>query len=150
MSQFQLTIATPERQVYQDQVESLTVPTTSGQITVLPHHMPISTVLSSGEMIIRKGQAEEPYAVSGGFLEVQPTKVVVLADTAEHVTEIDEQRAEEARERAKKLMDEKRHDVEEFANIAAKLERDLNRLHVVRKYRHRSHQGITQEAIRKE
>lgn len=150
MSQFQLTIATPERQVYQDQVESLTVPTTTGQITILSHHMPLSTVLRGGEMIIRKGQQQEPYAVSGGFIEVQPDKVVILADTAEHVAEIDEQRAEEARRRAQQLMTEKRHDAQEFASIAAKLERDLNRLHVVRKYRHRGHQGIAQEGIRKE
>lgn len=142
MSQFLLTIATPERQVYSDQVDSLTVPTTTGQITILPHHMPLSTVLRGGEMIIRQGAKTEPYAVSGGFVEIQPQKVIILADTAEHVTEIDEQRAEEARQRAKQLMEESRHDAEEYAAIAAKLERDLNRLHIVRKYRHHGHQGI--------
>jgi len=111
--------------------------------------MALSTVLQSGEMIIRKGNQEEPYAVSGGFVEVQPEKVIILADTAEHVTEIDEQRAEEARQRAKQLMEEKQHDASEFTAIAAKLERDLNRLNVVRKYRHRGHQG-TQRGIRQE
>lgn len=147
---FQLLIATPERQVYQAQVDSVTLPTVTGEITVLPRHTPVSTILKHGEMIIRKEGKTEPYAVSGGFIEVQPNKVVVLADTAEHVTEIDEQRAEEARQRAKKSMEEKRHDAEEYAALAAKLERDINRLHIVRKYRHRGHQGITHEGLLKD
>lgn len=147
---FRLIIATPERQVYQDDVESVTVPTTSGQITILPHHMPLSTVLRGGELMLRKGKSEEPYAVSGGFIEVQPDKVVVLADTAEHISEIDEQRAEEARVRAEKLMSEQRHDAEDYAGLVAKLERDLNRLHIIRKYRHRGHQGIVHGGIHHE
>lgn len=150
MSNFLLIIATPERQVYQDQVESVTLPTVTGEITVLPQHMPISTILKSGALMIRKNGQAEPYAVSGGFIEVQPGKVVILADTAEHVQEIDEQRAQEAIERAKKMQQEVNRDQVEYGQLMAKLERDLNRLHVVRKYRHTGHAGITHEGIRKE
>lgn len=147
---FELIIATPERQVYKDQVESVSLPTVTGAITVLAHHMPVSTILKPGELIIRKPGSAEPYAVSGGFIEVQPTKVVVLADTAEHVTEIDEQRAQEAMERAKQMQQEANREAVDYNQVMAKLERDLNRLHIVRKYRHRGHTGITQEGIRKE
>ncbi len=150
MPSFQLIIATPERQVYDGQVESLSIPTTSGQITVLPHHIPLSTVIQAGEMIIRQGDKAEPYAVSGGFAEVQPNKVVILADTAEHITEIDEQKAEEAIARAKKMQETINRDQSDYTQIMSKLERDLNRLNVVRKYRHRGHQGIAQEGIRKD
>ncbi len=145
-----LIIATPERQVFKDEVDSVTLPTVTGEITILSHHMPVSTILKHGEMIIRKEGKTEPYAVSGGFIEIQPDKVVVLADTAEHIAEIDEARAQEAIDRAEKLQQEINRDNVEYGQLTAKLERDLNRLHIVRKYRHRGHQGITHEGIRKE
>ena len=150
MAELQLIITTPERIVYQDTVDSVTLPTVDGEITVLPHHIPLVSVLKAGELVFRKGNEEHPYAIGGGFVEVDGKKLNVLADTAEHVEEIDEQKAEEARQRAEALKHEKRDDAEEYAAISAKLERDLVRLKVARKYRHRGHQGITHEAIRKD
>ncbi len=149
MTTFRLEIATPERVVYRDEVTGVTLPTIEGEITVLAHHLPIVTVLQPGELVIRKEGAAEPYAVGGGFAEVQGNALIILADTAEHLTEIDEQRAEAARQRAAELQSKAADDVE-YATIASKLERDLNRLRIVRKYRHRAHQAITREGIRKE
>lgn len=83
-------------------------------------------------------------------MEMDGRKLTVLADTTEHISEVDEQRAEEARQRAEELKKTKAIDDVEFARISAKLERDLNRLRIVRKYKHRGHIGITQEGIRKD
>ncbi len=142
---FQIVIATPEREVFRDQVNSVSLPTTEGEITVLAHHVPIVTTLKPGELLIRKNGEQNPYAISGGFVEVRPDKLLILADTAEHVSEIDEQRAQEAIARAEKLKAEKSAESVDYAQVAAKLERDLNRVRMVRKYRlHRSHTpGIT-------
>lgn len=150
MKTFLFEIATPERVVYTDEVESVTLPTVDGEITVLANHVPLVTVLKAGEMVIRKGADIHPYAIGGGFLEMDGSKLVVLADTTEHISEIDEQRAEEARSRAEKFKSTKAVDDVEFAKMSAKLERDLNRLRIVRKYKHRGHSGITHEGIRKE
>lgn len=150
MASLQLIITTPERVVYQETVESVTLPTVEGEITILPNHVPVVSVLKAGELVIRKGSDVRPYAIGGGFIEVDGKKLTVLADTAEHLEEIDEQKAEEARQRAEQLKLEKHEDAEEYARIAGKLERDLNRLRVVRKYRHRGHSGIPYEGVRKE
>lgn len=150
MSQFQLIIATPEKEVYRDTVDSVTLPTVEGEITVLANHVPLSTILKPGALVVRQGDEEHPHAVGGGFIEVQANKLVILADTAEHVTEIDEQRAREAVERAAKLKEEIREDHVEYAGLAAKLERDLARLHVVRKHRHMGKHGVQYEGTRPE
>lgn len=150
MNTFQIRIATPERVVFEGPAESLTLPTTSGEITVLAHHMPLSTVLRPGEMLIRNGSEVVPFAVSGGFVEVQPERVIVLADTAERESEIDEQRSEEARRRAEELRQKLSADHTDYANLSAKIEKELARTRVARKYRHRGHVGITQESVRPE
>ncbi|MFH0829084.1 MAG: ATP synthase F1 subunit epsilon [Candidatus Kerfeldbacteria bacterium] len=150
MRTFHFEIATPERVVYKDEVEGVTLPTFDGEITILASHVPLVTIVRPGELVIRKGNEVRPYAIGGGFLEMDGTKLVVLADTTEHVAEIDEQRAEEARQRAEELKKTKAISDVEFTKMSAKLERDLNRLRVVRKYRHRGHVGIMQEGIRKE
>lgn len=147
---FTLIIATPEREVYRDTIDSVSLPTVEGEITVLPHHVPLSTILQPGELVIRKSNEARPYAVSGGFIEVQPHQLIVLADTAEHLEEIDEQRAQEAIELAKKKKEEMREDNEDYALVTGKLERDLNRLKLVRKYKHKAHQNITQAGIRRD
>lgn len=131
-------ITTPERTVFSDEVDEIVLPTLSGEIGILPHHIPLVSVLATGEARIRKGNETIYMAVSGGFIQVRPDKVVVLADSAEREEEIDEQKAEEARQRAKKLLSETRADNAEFAAISAQLERELARLKVVRRRRRES------------
>ena len=129
-------ITTPERVVYSDEVESVSLPTKMGQITILANHIPLVSSIESGEAIIRKDNKEVFLAISGGLVEVKgDNRVVVLADTAEHAEEIDEARAQEAIKRAGGLLKEKREDAEDYAVVAAKLQRELARLKVARKYR---------------
>lgn len=148
----ELIIATPEREVYREQVSSVTIPTVQGEITVLAHHLPVTTILKHGDVLIRKDGSEEPYAVSGGFIEVQPHRLLIMADTAEHVAEIDEARAREAVARAEQVKAEQMTSTVDYTQVLAKLERDLNRLRVLRKYgSHRSRMpGITHQGIRPE
>lgn len=137
--QFKLTIVTPERVILSEEVDQVTIPTEDGEITVLPHHIPLVGLLKAGELIIKKGGAVIPLAVSGGMLQVRADGMTILADTAERVEEIIEERAEEARKSAEKLLEEKRFAAEEYATIAAKMEKELARLKVVRKWRHKGH-----------
>ncbi|MFA6098233.1 MAG: F0F1 ATP synthase subunit epsilon [Patescibacteria group bacterium] len=130
-------ITTPERVVFSDQVDEVVLPTMQGEIGILPNHIPLVSLLSAGEIRIKKGKEEFFMAVSGGFIEVRPDKVVVLADTAERAEEIDEKRAEEARQRAQALAHEKRTDAREFAAITAKMEKELARLKVATRRRRR-------------
>ena len=130
-------IITPERVVFSDEVDQISVMTRNGEITILPHHIPLVTILQAGELRYKKNGEEQALVVSGGFAEVrQDGSFVILADTAEHATEIDLTRAEEARAKAERLMSEARHsDDVSYAAIAAKLEKELARIRVGNKYR---------------
>jgi F-type H+-transporting ATPase subunit epsilon len=128
-------IVTPEKTVYEDSIDQLTLPTREGEITVLPNHIPLISVLAPGELIAKKGEEETVMAVSGGMVEVRKNEITILADTAERAEEIDLARAEEAKERAEKLKDEKiRADETGYATAAAILEKNLARIKVARKH----------------
>ena len=127
-------IATPEKVVYKDDVDSVTVPTEMGEITILPNHIPLISILKAGEIIIRKGEGETTVSVAGGFLEVLSTKVVVLADRAERSEEIDLERAKVAMQRATDLREQKAVDSREFAALTAQIEKELARIRVGRKH----------------
>ncbi len=133
-------IITPEREVLKTEISQLTVPTSDGQITILPHHIPLVATLMPGEIVAKKNGEEILMAISGGFLEVLKNKIVILADTAERAEEIDEKRAEEARKRAQELKDKKSFDRVEFATLQVKIEKELARLRVAR--RHRGSRGV--------
>jgi F-type H+-transporting ATPase subunit epsilon len=128
-------IVTPEKTVFEDEIDQLTLPTQEGEITVLPNHIPLISVLAPGELVARAGGKEIAMAVSGGMIEVRKNEITILADTAERAEEIDVKRAEEARERAEKLKDEKiRMDETEYAAVAALMERNLARIRVAKKH----------------
>lgn len=136
MQKIRFKIATPERVVYESEVDSVTCPTQLGEITVLPNHIPLVANLKAGELKIMENGQEKFVAVTGGFIEVRPqNEVVILADAAEYAEEIDVKRAQEARQRAQKVMAEKSMGGEEFAATAAALERALSRLRVARRHR---------------
>ncbi len=101
-----LDIVTAERNVYSDDVDMVTAPGIEGELGILPRHSPLMTALQPGELRIRKGDQVEFFAVGGGFIEVRPDRVIVLAESAEHAAEIDMERAEAARERAEKMLQE--------------------------------------------
>ena len=85
----ELEIVTPERLAYSDTVDSVQLPGSEGELGVLPHHAPLVSTLGVGELRIRKGGTEESFAIVGGFLQVRPDKVVVMAETADMASEID-------------------------------------------------------------
>ncbi|OGH68724.1 MAG: ATP synthase F1 subunit epsilon [Candidatus Magasanikbacteria bacterium RIFCSPLOWO2_02_FULL_44_11] len=130
-------IITPEREVFSDEIDQISLMTEDGEITVLPHHIPLVTNLKPGELRYKKKTEEITLAVSGGFGVVRPNgSVIVLADTAEHAHEIDLKRAEEARSRAAKLMEESRNKEDiNYTSLALKLEKELTRLRVGNRYR---------------
>ena len=98
-----LEIVTPERRVYEDDVDIVVVPGSEGELGILPHHAPLVSMLGVGELRIRKGGVEESFAIVGGFLQVRPDKVVVMAETADMASDIDLEKAHEAR--FKRLLD---------------------------------------------
>ena len=130
-------IVTPERVVLREEISQVTVPTKQGEITVLPNHIPLVATLQSGVIeIVRADGARDVMSVSGGFIEVLKDKVVILADTAERAEEIDLARAEEARTRAEKIKTDVRHvDQEQFAEVSAKIAKELARTHAAKRWR---------------
>ena len=132
----QFEIVTAERRVYADQVDIVIAPGSEGELGILPRHAPLVTQLMPGELRVRRGGQEVSLFVSGGFLEVRPDKVVVLADTAERVEEIDAARAEEARRRAQERLRERPRDLD-TARAELALRRSLVRLRLVEKRRRR-------------
>ncbi len=132
-----LQIITPERVVFEEAgVESVTLPGSEGELTVLPRHAPLMTGLRPGALVFRKGGVETDVALSGGFLEVRDDKVVVLADTAERSDELDIARAEEARRRAADRL-ATREDALDVARAVAALERATARIKVIERRRRR-------------
>ena len=100
-------LVSQERKVFEEpEADIVVLPAIEGEMGVLPNHAPVLTPLTFGEMIVRKGNAEERFAIYGGVVDVRPDKVVVLADVAESSFEIDEERAEEARHRAQELLNQ--------------------------------------------
>lgn len=139
-------IVTPEKTVLESEIDQLTIPTQEGEITVLPDHIPLISVLAPGELVAKKGGEETAMAVSGGMIEVRKNEITVLADTAERAEEIDLARAEEGKARAEKLKDEKiRMDETEYAAVAALLERNLARIKVARKHLTRRGMKISEQ-----
>lgn len=133
----QFQIITPEKVVTSEEISQVSIPTSTGEITILPHHTPIITIIEPGELKYVKNGEHFSLSVSGGFLEVRENgSVVILADTAEHAHEIDLTRAEEARARAATLMKSERNKEDVgYGALEGSMEKELARLRVGNKYR---------------
>jgi F-type H+-transporting ATPase subunit epsilon len=135
----------PERIVdSEDDVDMVIAPGADGELGILPNHAPLLTALGIGQLRVKKGAEEECFAVHGGFMEVLANKVVVMADVAEHVEEIDVARAEEARERAERRYREKPEGLD-VARLQAALRRSSVRLKVARRRRRRPRMEMPRE-----
>lgn len=144
MPGLRLRLVTPERTLYEGEVRQVTLPTTGGEITVLPGHLPVVTVLGAGELRYRSAEGDEHLAVAGGVVEVTGSSVTVMAESAERAVELDEAEVERAHQRAAAALAEaSREDTEEYARLAAQLERELARLRVARRYRRRPAAPLT-------
>ena len=130
-----LEIVTPERLAYSDQVDSVVVPGAEGELGVLPHHAPLVSTLGVGELRIRKGGSEESFAIVGGFLQVRPDKVVVMAETADLASEIDVAKAEEARREAERALETGYQEGADLAAARAALQQALLRIRVAERRR---------------
>jgi len=131
-------IVTAERAVFSEEgVDEVVVPGIDGELTVLPMHAPLMTMIKPGVMRIIKGNDETEMAITGGFLEVRENRVTVLADAAERADEIDVVRAEEARRKAERQLEERETEVD-LARVSAELQRALVRLKVAERRRRRT------------
>lgn len=137
MATLRFEIVTAERLVYSDEVDMVVAPGLEGQLGILPHHAPLLTALQPGELRVKKGGEEVSIFVSGGFLEVRPDKVVVLASTAERAEEIDVSRAEAARKRAQERLQGQVEGEMDSARAKASLARAMARLKIAEKGRRR-------------
>jgi F-type H+-transporting ATPase subunit epsilon len=131
-------IVSQDRQVFSGDVDMVLLPGAVGVMGILPNHSPLLTTLKYGIITVRSGELEQLFTVAGGFAEVQPDQVTVLADAAEDIAEIDVQRAEEARKRAQELLERGTGaDTDQYLAIQAALRRSTLRLNAVRRYNQR-------------
>jgi F-type H+-transporting ATPase subunit epsilon len=138
--QLKLKIITPERLVLEEMVDQVSLPTTLGEITVLPDHIPLITSLTSGDVVAFINGEHVPMAVVGGFIEIKKendvTTVAVLADFAEHLSELTDDRIEKAKAQAeelKKQLENKEH--VDYEHFETELERSLTRIRIADKWR---------------
>ncbi len=131
-------IVTAERLVFAEEgVDEVVAPGIEGEFTVLPQHAPLLTMIKPGLMRIIKGGGETEMAITGGFLEVRDNRVTILADAAERAEEIDVARAEEARRRAERQLEDREAEVD-LARVSAELQKALIRLKVAERRRRRT------------
>lgn len=139
--QLKLKIVTPEKLILEEMVDQVTLPTTEGEITILPNHMPLVARLKSGDIVGVVNDEEIPMAVVGGFVETKKTsdgvtEVAVLADFAEHLVDMTDEEINKAKSRAEelqKMADNK--EVVDFEHFATELERSLTRVKIADKWR---------------
>lgn len=138
MAKLTVEIVTAERQVYNaTDVDMVVAPGSEGVLGILPRHAPLLTLLRSGSLRVKKGTSEHEMAVSGGFLQVNDNRVLILADHAERAEEIDAAKAEEARRRAEQALTEatRSGDAVRAESARAALRHSLAQLSVARRRR---------------
>jgi F-type H+-transporting ATPase subunit epsilon len=142
--QLQLKIITPQKLILDEMVDTVTLPTTEGEISILPDHVPLIAGLASGDVVAIVHGEHIPMAVVGGFVEVKKengsTTVAVLADFAEHVSELTEEAITKAKARAEELRKQAENkEVIDFEHFATELERSLTRVKIADKWKTRKY-----------
>ncbi len=130
-------IVTPERLVYEDEVDEITLPTKTGVISVLANHVGMISLVESGEVIVKKDGENVILHIYKGILEVKPgSRVTVLADSADHLSELNEETVKKAKERVEKILSDNEDLSEvEYARFQDLLARELAKLKILEKYR---------------
>jgi len=134
MAELNLEIITPEKPIFKDQIEAVTIPGTLGSFQILKDHAPIISSFEVGIIKVKKATAETFYTTSGGTVEVNKNQVLVLADSIEKITDINVDRAEQAKKRAEERLRKKQEEDIDEARAKAALNRALNRLNAVKKH----------------
>ena len=140
-----LKIVTPEKLIFEELVDEVIIPTTEGEIAVLPDHIPIIAGLASGDIVALVDGENVPFAVVGGFVEVNKnekdvTTVVILADFAEHIEHLTEEAISQAKNKAEELRKQaENNEVVDFEHFETELERSLTRIKIADKWRSRKY-----------
>jgi len=134
MSELNLEIITPEKPIFKDQIEAVTIPGTLGSFQILKNHAPLISTFEIGIIKVKKDSAETYYSTFGGTVEVNKNQVLVLADSIENINDINVDRAEQAKKRAEERLQKKHEENIDEARAKAALNRALNRLNAVKKY----------------
>ncbi len=140
-----LKIVTPEKLILEEEVESVTIPTKEGEITVLPDHVPLIAPLAGGDIVAMVNDEYVPMAIVGGFLEVKNsenggTEVAILADFAEHLSDISEEAIAKAKARAEELKKlAENNEIVDFEHFETELERSLTRVKIADKWKNRKY-----------
>ncbi len=142
--QLKLKIVTPEKLILEEMVDQVSLPTTEGEITVLPEHIPLIVGLASGDVVALVNGEHVPMAIVGGFVEVKTvdgvTEVAVLADFAENVADLTDEKIAEAIKKSEELRKQKENNqVVDFEHFASELERSLTRVKIADKWRTRKY-----------
>lgn len=143
--QLKLKIVTPEKLILEEEVESVTVPTTEGEITILKDHIPLVAGLASGDIVARKEGEEIPMALVGGFVEVKnsvdgQTEVAILADFAEHIGEITDEEIAKAKDKAEELRKKALNkEIVDYEHFEAELEKSLTRVKIADKWKNKKY-----------
>jgi len=140
----QFKIATPERIIFQEEAEQLTIPTQKGEITILPNHIPLISNLAPGIIDIKAEGELLEVAISGGFMEIHSNELIILADTAERAEEIDIERAEKAKQMAesRKQQIQRGFDESQYATVISQIEKQFARLKLGKRYQKRARSRI--------
>ncbi|MDA0977072.1 MAG: F0F1 ATP synthase subunit epsilon [Proteobacteria bacterium] len=132
-------IVSAEEEIFSGQVEMVIASGTQGELGIMPGHTPLLTGVKSGPVrLILEGGAEEIYFASGGYLEVQPTSITILADTALRADDLDEAAAVQAKQKAEKELQDAKADID-FARVAADLQEQAALLRTIQKIRNKKH-----------
>lgn len=142
--QLQLKIVTPEKLILEELVDGVTIPTTEGEITILPDHIPLVATIASGDIVAIKDGEHIPMEVVGGFIETKKegniTEVTILADFAEHIGNITDEEIAKAKAKALELKKQaENNEVVDFEHFESELERSLNRIKIADKWRTRKY-----------
>ncbi len=142
MKSINLKIITPEKLVFEDTVEQVTMPTEAGEITVLPGHIDMVTVLGKGDIVAKIQGEDVPLVAVGGFAKISGEEVVILADFAEHVGAIDDGEIEKARARAQELQKQfENNEIVDFEHFETELARSLTRVSIGDKWKSRKYRN---------
>ena len=134
MSQLHLKIVTPEKMIFDEEVNQVNVSTEQGQIGILPNHANLMAKLKAGELVIKKGGKVDSLAIGDGFLQVSDNTLTVMTDLASYAADIDERAVEEAKKRAEAALEQTLSD-EEYAETLANLEKSLAQLRIKRRHK---------------
>lgn len=134
MASLHLKIVTPEKLIFDEEVNQVNASTEEGQIGILPHHTNLMAKLAPGELVIKKGGKVETMAIGDGFLQMANNTLTVMTDLATYAEDIDERAVEEAKKRAEAALEQKLSD-EEYAETLANLEKSLAQLRIKRRHR---------------